>query len=844
MQTHERTPQDIFSQPQHLAVPVFQRRYVWDADAQWEPLWRDITRIATKHLEGEAAQHFLGAVVTQTSTAGGMGLIATHELIDGQQRLTTLQLLINAAAVELEGADFDPLAQQLTSLTHNPQAFGTDGHDTLKLQHENDDRAAFVAVMSAEAPIDYSALPKSRLVQAHQYFAEQITEWLGDPVSAERARALVFTLSRGLQVVVIALDHHEPAQEIFETLNARGTPLTAADLIKNYVFQRIVREGGSAKAAFRDHWQDLERPFWTKEVSIGRYTMERLSLFLNHWLVARTGEEVSTRSTFTRFKTWFEESGRSMTDVLSSLHRQAAVFEAWVDNSRRSQGDLDPIPLFLYRTEAADVEAVKPLLLYLFDMDSHLPTPVAAEALRDIESWVMRRALLRRPASEYSRVVAGLINDLRHVPPDNVAVALRASLQRLNRPGTYWPGTLELTKELSTASVYTQPKARVRAYLEAVEDGIRGYAAGSPKSDSRVRRGSLTVEHLLPQRWKDSWPVDGLSEEIERDAHVHRLGNLTLLTQSLNSAVSNGPWQGEKGKRAALKASDTLLMTRGPRDEEEWTEALIDARTEQMVHAIVETWSAPEGHNPEPVKRTEDETVASVGLRELVAAGSLPAGTPLRAREGVAGGHIATVLANGLLELSGKEYDTPSGAGKAVLGRAVNGWAFWRLPDGRRLVDIRREHVGGASKPVLYRAFWTELLERLHRDSPGWSTSQGTDGSWLTFPYGTSTASYTMSFSSAGQVIELNFASPDAEANDQALAAFRARRKVLESAFGAPLAWEAPQGIKARRIRAYRAEGGRVDDLDDREAQIEWFLSTMARFRAATQHVRGLIDKS
>lgn len=595
---------------------------------------------------------------------------------------------------ELDSAGLTPLAQQLTNLTHNPQAFGVDGQDTLKLQHENDDRQDFVAVMSAEPPIDYSVLPRSRIVEAHQYFAEQIREWLGDPVNLERAQALVFALSRGVQLVVIALEHHEPSQEIFETLNARGTPLTAADLIKNYVFQQIVREGGSAEVAFRDHWRDLERPFWTREVRIGRYTMERLSLFLNHWLVARTGEEVSTRSTFTRFKSWFEESRQRMADVLSSLHRQAAAYESWVNESHRTQGDLDQIPLFVYRTEAAEVEAVKPILLRLFDVDAPLPSDVAAQALRDIESWVMRRALLRRPASESSRVIAGLVNELRGVPPEEVATALRASLLRLNRPGTYWPGTRELTQELTTAPVYTQPKARVRTYLEAIEDGMRGYAADTPKSDSRVRRGSLTVEHLMPQRWKDAWPVEGLAQELERDAHVHRLGNLTLLTQSLNSSVSNGPWNGENGKRSALKASDTLLMTRGPRDQAMWSEEFIDARTQEMLAAVVDTWPAPVDHNPEAVKRTEEITLNGVGLRQLVAAGTLTVGTVLQARDGVGEGHTARVLADGQLELDGVQYETPSGAGKAVLGRAVNGWNFWRLPDGRRLMDVRRDYAG------------------------------------------------------------------------------------------------------------------------------------------------------
>lgn len=516
MQTDVRTPLEIFSMPQHLAVPVFQRRYVWTAENQWEPLWRDISRVAERRLQGVSSQHFLGAVVTQSSPAG-MGSLASHELIDGQQRLTTLQLLIDAAASEFDTAELTQFSQQLAILTHNPTAYGLDDAQVLKLQHENDDRASFVAVMTAEPPIDYSLLPQSKIVQAHEYFSEQVREWLGASVDPSRAAALVSTLTQGLQLVVIALAEHEPSQEIFETLNARGTPLTAADLVKNYVFQQVVREGGSANDAFRDHWQDLEKSFWTKEVRIGRYSLERLSLFLNHWLVAQTGEEVSTRSTFTRFKAWHEHSGRSMTEVLDTIHRQALLFEHWIHDAGRTDGDLGQIPLFVYRTEAAELEAVKPVLLRLFDVERPVPPEVASSALRDVESWLMRRSVLRRPASEYSRVVANLIDDLRGVPSEEVASVLRQSLMRLNRPGTYWPGDDEVMRELATAPIYTQPKGRLRAYLEAIEDWHRGYTKKTSTSGSRVKRGAMTVEHLLPQKWKDHWPVDTLQQQIDRD---------------------------------------------------------------------------------------------------------------------------------------------------------------------------------------------------------------------------------------------------------------------------------------------------------------------------------------
>lgn len=838
MQTDVRTPLEIFSMPQHLAVPVFQRRYVWTAENQWEPLWRDISRVAERRLDGVSTQHFLGAVVTQSSPAG-MGSLASHELIDGQQRLTTLQLLIDAAAAEFDNAEQTQFSQQLAILTHNPPAYGLDETQVLKLQHENDDRAGFVAVMTAEPPIDYPALPQSKIVQAHQYFSEQVREWLGETVDPARAAALVATLTQGLQLVVIALAEQEPSQEIFETLNARGTPLTAADLVKNYVFQHIVREGGSAQSAFRDHWQDLEKSFWTKEVRIGRYSLERLSLFLNHWLVAQTGEEVSTRSTFTRFKSWHEQSGRPMTKVLDSLHRQALLFEQWVHEAGRTEGDIGQVPLFLYRTEAAELEAVKPVLLGLFDVERPVPADVANAALRDVESWLMRRSVLRRPASEYSRVVAGLIDDLRGVQADDFATVLRGSLIRLNRPGTYWPGDEEVTRELTTAPIYTQPKGRLRAYLEAIEDWHRGYTRTTSASGSRVKRGAMSIEHLVPQKWKEHWPVDTLQQQIDRDSHVHRLGNLTLLTQSLNSSVSNGPWNSPKGKREALDGSDTLLLTRGPRKLDLWSEERIDERTSSLTVALLETWPAPEGHNPDPIKRTEQEAVGWVTLKDLVANGYLAVGTILVSREGTFERRSATVTADGLLEMDGTSYDTPSGAGKEVLGRAVNGWSFWRLPEGGKLIDIRQKYLGTfVDRKGLYESFWRKVLQRIKEADPQWTQASPDSSSWITLPYGTSAAQYVLAFTVAGPTVDLDFSTTDSDANLAEYAKFLAHRAELEATFGESLSWEPLEGRKSCRIRHYRTAGGEVTDTALHEELIDWFVSSALRLRAATQVIK------
>ena len=260
MDTGVRTPQEIFNLPQYLVVPIFQRPYVWEEEHQWTPLWQDVRRIAELRLtpQGAGATHFLGAVVLQAQPPGINSLTA-RDLIDGQQRLTTIQLLMDAVALVLEESDLENHSQQLADLTHNPAHFVAQGDSMLKVRHTNRDHEPFDEVMNATPPVDYGNLPhgSSRIARAHQYFSSEVRAWLGQPEHQDfrrRASTLVSVLTQGLQIVTIELKHDENSQEIFETLNARGTPLTAADLIKNYVFQRLAAEGADTARAYEEDW--------------------------------------------------------------------------------------------------------------------------------------------------------------------------------------------------------------------------------------------------------------------------------------------------------------------------------------------------------------------------------------------------------------------------------------------------------------------------------------------------------------------------------------------------------------------------------------------------------------
>jgi alkylated DNA nucleotide flippase Atl1 len=728
METNVRTPQDVFMQPQHLVVPPFQRPYVWEKEEQWAPLWQDVRRLADLRVaQGSAdARHFLGAIVVQAQEPI-LGDLLASSIIDGQQRLTTLQLLMDATAAALEAIGEDALAARLDRLTHNEDIYVLGPNTRLKLRHSNKDRAAFDEVMDADGPVDHDTLrhAASRVVRAHEYFTGAVTEWL-DPATdgaAERAQALTSVLTHGLQLVAINLTVNENSQEIFETLNARGTPLTAADLIRNFVFQRLAAEGADTRVHLLRNWL-FETDFWEKDVSAGRYTMQRSSLFFNQWLVSRLGEEISPRATFTRFKQYVEQidlhNGQKVADLLPVIREQAKAYEAWTMAAEDDDRQLNRVELAVYRMRASDSELLKPLLIWLHEPGRDVPADVIARVTAAAESWLVRRQLLRLAVADMGRIVADMMRTYERTPPGELADSIERHLSRLNVTSTYWPGNQEIRETLRTERVFRRfKKARLRMLLEAIEDD---YRRGT--NQPQVPRRGYPVEHILPQTWAENWPVPDPEAEEFRAEHVHRLGNLTLLTRSLNSKVSNGPWA---IKRAALQANDTLLLNSRllATVDAVWDEAAIDSRTDAMIDVLLAIWPVPEGHSGVVVDPHE-KSAGWIQVKHLVEAGLLIPGTTLTSRPGTWGtGTTAVVRPDGLLEVDGKTFDTPSGAGRYVKDAATNGWGFWSLPDGRKLKDVRAAYTGEKPEKAAAGFDWSALHAILEALPEGHWTTYG-----------------------------------------------------------------------------------------------------------------------
>lgn len=698
----------VFMQPQRLVVPLFQRPYVWTQANQWEPLWNDVIRVAERVLTRPTDKHhphFLGAVVLQ-QVQRSTGLMQERTIIDGQQRLTTLQLLLDALRGVLLSIDALQPAMRIEPLVANAEPFRSRPEDRFKVWPTNRDRPAFNAVMGRPAPVDHVAVGfrGERMVEAHRFFSEQARQWLVSDHSQEAVRraATIETVVRDLlQIVVIDLAADENAQEIFETLNARGAQLTAADLIKNFIFQRLLETDADVEDAYQKDWKEFETGFWETDVNVGRTKYPRSSVFLNHWLIARTGDEVVAREVFARFKTFADfESGIPMPKLLERIHRAADLYRRFVSDAAKEAGPVVRLGLFGYRTGVLESEVIKPLVLCLLDPEEPpIPEGEVAKTLNVTESWMVRRMLVRATTKNYNQVVSELVTQLRKSDRTKAGDAVEKYLASQTSDSRYWPDDNEVREELTSLLAYRRlGRGRLRMVLEAIEDHLRGWQDGQPGlGGERVARGKYAIEHVMPRKWIPNWPLpEGQRDEGERDRLVHTIGNLTLLTSKLNAKLSNGPWLGSGGKRTILERHDVLMLNRAVLKSAAgaWTEDLIRSRTEELTRSILEIWPVPPGHRS-GFSHTKSRPRHKVDMSELINAGSLQSGMSLFPRRKRFSSRVATLLQDGQLDVDGQIFSTPSDAARSITGKSMNGWWFFLVDQAARrsLRDLRREYV-------------------------------------------------------------------------------------------------------------------------------------------------------
>ncbi|KJF17620.1 GmrSD restriction endonuclease domain-containing protein [Acidithrix ferrooxidans] len=693
MDTNVVPPKDVFSNNLQYFIPLFQRPYVWTEKDQWQYLWEDIASLADAEDRGvPLPRHFLGAIVLQEQSTRASD-IRRFLVVDGQQRLTTLLVIFDAVSRSLNSIGENRLSRKLSKLVENDSDYVKHEKDRYKVLPTNSDRKAFEQVMThGYEAIQQDALGQNRIAQAHNYFFHRSKEWLAENKnSSTHAEALADTLMAHLELVSITLTVDENPQQIFETLNARGNPLTAVDLIKNYVFQNLAGDDRIQEKFYLDYWKIFEEEFWNSEITVGRLRMARSSQFITHWLIATTGREVITTEVFNTFKGFTKTSGKAIEEVVPNLSQLAKSYQVLIEAEKSSATSVDLLPTFLYRTRIINASTVIPLFLWLINPElPAIPSDQMEKAIDSLESWMVRRAILSVTTKNYNRFILDIITKLNSTSRTRVGDAIRDILENETGESTFWPSDEMIREVLFQFPTYkTLGKAQTRMLLEAIEDYKRGYPEKSSSSfhEAPLKRDICSVEHIMPQKWESNWnaPID--DSAYDRNLTVHLLGNLTLVKDKLNSSLSNAKWQGVGGKRQKMEASTSILLTREVVElgKNEWTDEIITDRTRSLIEAVLKIWESPTKHKSELYHRVLPKLQVSPmlddrpSIYQLLRLGVLKVGQILYAGPARFQDRTCVVTASGYLECYGNTFEFPTGAAKAVNGnQSVNGWTFWR----------------------------------------------------------------------------------------------------------------------------------------------------------------------
>jgi uncharacterized protein with ParB-like and HNH nuclease domain len=597
MQVGTLAIQHIFDKDVLYTVPLYQRPYVWNESEQWKPLWEDLQGLAETISQGKSARaHFMGASV-QDRRPVPPGQIETRTLIDGQQRLTTLQLFLKAFRDDVAARNNDPYRRALEKLVRNNHPLSTTPHEQFKVWPTNADRDDFRAVMDCsgrEALLDSLGLKrttkriKRSIPDAYLYFSGTIGSWLNEDAEKTDARiaGLYSALRDNVRLVIIDLDEKDDAQVIFETLNARGTPLLSADLVKNSLLNEVQAKNGNAEAIYEKYWRkfDTDAAFWREQVGRGHAQRARIETFLQHTLTLLTKSVVSATHLYSAYRDF--ASSESAGTAIERLEK----FQTFGGIYKRLQGEHPNkrVNSFFERLRTLDVVTAWSFILALFQrFEGELE--VVEPVLIDLESFLVRRMVCRLSTRGYGDVFASLTSKLDG-NAEEVPTIVRKALLEGTAETDRWPDDNEFRTAWTNNGLYENlTRPRLRLLLEAMEAGLRNKFA---ETDAVPKE--LTIEHILPQSWRDHWPLPSDVTKDTRDQALQTIGNLTLLNNKLNPFQSNKPWTDqadpEGGKRDALKMHSVLHLNKALCDLEDWNESRILDRSKDLFKIALKVW--------------------------------------------------------------------------------------------------------------------------------------------------------------------------------------------------------------------------------------------------------------
>lgn len=598
----------ILTLERRYVVPTFQRDYEWTKDGQWALLFDDLESVADRleqerrlaELVGDpvskadkrVAPHFLGAVVLDDLPAAA-GSLDLRSVIDGQQRLTTIQLLVRGildVLVEIGSSR----EKQVRRLIQNPSDVVQKDDERYKLWPRRRDRDVWRVAMAETPP----AAGDHLYLKARRYFGDRSRVAMQAPGGVDRSDVVVDALLSLFKLVVIDLEDNDDAQVIFEVLNGRQTPLSATDLVKNLLFLRAeLTDEAELEALYEEHWAPFDDIWWRKEIGRGHAARGRRDVLLSSWLTATTGMEVNVGHLYGEVRRYLDEGDYKIVDILSELSAAASAFRTIFE----CPGTVPPKIAEAYRRiDRLSVTTALPLLVWLRTLSSDQLAPDEhRRAVVAIDSWVLRRLIIGANTRGYGKRFVDVLKAAKTAVGGgtSAADAIEGNLLEAGTDNLTWPTDEEVEDAFVNRPFYNSlTQERIRMLLGAID---RQMHLDHPKGEHPTfDYDSLQIEHILPRTWMSHWRVMEEDDakrvllEQERERATNRIGNLTLVTGSLNIPMSNDPWV---AKRAALAEHTNLRLNAVVSPLDAWDEAAIEKRARELAAVACRVWPRAEG---------------------------------------------------------------------------------------------------------------------------------------------------------------------------------------------------------------------------------------------------------
>ena len=568
MQAGETTLNKLLNTSRQFIVPIFQRNYSWQKN-QYEQLWFDILR-ASKFKEKQ--NHFIGSIV-YIDMGTPAGRPQQLLLIDGQQRLTTISILLCAIKDYVQKFNLETKLINLAKIK-NQFLYNSDeiDEDRYKLLLNVQDKETYIKLI--DNTIFTVNKPATNIIKCYEFFYERIEDFIKQHGQIDEIYAGIFKLT----LVSISLDKDsDNPQMIFESMNSTGKDLSQTDLLRNYLLMDLTPE--KQTRLYKTYWKPMEELFGE---DIYKNDVNKFDYFIRDFLTLKsdTGYICKINNVYENFKRYYLDNNCEKFVVLKDLFTYAKYY-ACIDLLQEKD---DELKLYWQEFKKLDSHVVYPFLLKLYDDYSRqiLIKEDFKKILQVVISYLWRRAICEIPTNSLSKTFATLyqaVDKDDYVNSVIKAFVFKSSYKR-------FPSDYEVREKLQTKDIY---HFRLRKYLlEALENYYH-------KEPIDLNTANYTIEHIMPQNiehnlsWQQMLGEDW--QEVHNSLYLHSLGNLTIT--GYNAEMSNKSFgekvNGESGfKHSHLKLNESIAQC------DVWNKKAIQRRTNILTDIILKIWKYPE----------------------------------------------------------------------------------------------------------------------------------------------------------------------------------------------------------------------------------------------------------